>query len=664
MRRGVAWITQALAVALLAGAGTAYAQPSLIRIDDVREPEKSSGFWPRAVQVRLVNGPPQVGLGNVTVDYTVLPGSAQEGGSADYSIAMPTGTLVFIEGVEDTKFITLNINGDTDPEWSKTLMQDEVFFIQLSNPSANAIFERDRATITLLDDDHPQNPGVQFLSVVTDSRSAATNDGRNRLQWRFPAAQPAPTRIVVAWTSGSSTCTPPASDTAGEAPGPVTLGVVAAGSRQTWTHDLTNFGPVQVPRVYCYSVFAGYPTLSLTERAEVVTKTFDSTSATGRVRWTYTPGHYNGFAAPSVLPPTVGMDAIYTVSTDGAVHAMQRGLAGGVWPPNWNPVALGKPAQSRSAVVPLFSRWRLFVGTDNGGVHSVDGQTGTVLWSRSAAFFNALESIGGGAAQAAPAGIFKAYGFAGQKDMLLVGTNAAVGVNRFYALDPATGSEHSAYTHPSMGGVAGMAVVDYLANRVYFGAASASPTVFALDLGLATASLTLSAEVWNPKPAGGTNGALVLRNNRVYFGDAGGQVHALHIGGPTPGVSYSCPTLDGEAKGFLWPDRRPNDRLYFSTANQVQAVRDIGTALDPVWAVPLSGGARPSMVLQRPGTDELYVGDDTGRLLRLDANSGAEMSTLPLAPGAQLGAASLDNFYNLVLVGSTKGVIYAVELPF
>lgn len=661
MGRGVTRVTRALAaVGLLTVAATAHAQSSIIRVDDLRLVEGSSGPSSLPFQVRLTNGPPQ--SANVTVDYAVLAGSAQAG--SDYSIAVATGTLVFTQLTEDTEYIYLDINGDTSPEWSKTLMQDEVFFIQLSNPSANAVFERDRATITLLDDDHPQNPGVQFLSVVTDSRSSATNDGRNRLQWRFPAAQPAPTRIVVAWTSGSSSCTPPASDTAGEAPGPVTLGVIPAGGRQTWTHDLTNFGPVQVPRVYCYSVFAGYPTLSLSERAEVVTKTFNSTSVTDRVRWTYTPGHYFGFAAPSILPPTVGMDAIYTVSTDGVVHAMQRGLAGGIWPPNWNPVALGKPAQSRSAVVPLFSRWRLFVGTDNGGVHAVDGQTGTVLWSRSANFFNALESVGGGAAQATPAGIFKPFGFAGQKDMLLVGTNAIVGSNRFYALDPATGLQHSAYTHPSMGGIAGMAVVDYLANRVYFGAASASPTFFALDLGLATPSLTLSSEVWNPMAMGGTNGSLVLRNNRVYFSDSGGQIRALHVAGPTPGSSYAWPTSDGEAKGFVWPDRRANDRLYYSTTSQVQAVRDNGTAFAPVWAVPLSSGAKPSIVLQRPGTDELYVGDDTGRLVHIDANTGGEVSTLPLATGAQLGAPSLDNFYNLVLVGSTKGVIYAVELPF
>jgi len=214
-----------------------------------------------------------------------------------------------------------------------------------------------------------------------------------------------------------------------------------------------------------------------------------------------------------------------------------------------------------------------------------------------------------------------------------------------------------------MGNVTGMAVVDYGANRVYFGTSNPSRTFFALDLGAAGApSLVLSPPAWNRKPMGaGTFGAPVMRGVTAYLGDSAGEVHALHVAGGMSGTSYNCPTGDGPAKGFLWPDRR-DDRLYFATNGKVHGYRDDGTAFVPIWSTDVT---TPSMVLQKPGTDYLYVGDGNGRLVQIDVTDPLSPDALLLeGPGVQIGAPSLDGGFNLVLVGSSTGTIHAVRVPF
>ena len=646
MRRMVTRVTQAVVGVLLTSATSAHAQVQL-RVDDVRLVEQSSGMWIYNLAVRMTGGPPAA---NATVDCTLVPGSAKLSDN-DYQ-PLAIGTLTFPAFINGPQYISLRIVGDAINEWNPTLMQDEAFFVEISNPTGPVVIKKDRGTVTLLDDDRVQ-PGVQFLTAVSGGSASL---GQNTLQWRIPAAQTAPTDITIRWNSGAPCVsnTFPPSFTAGTG---LNLGIVAGpGQVQSWTH--VNL-PLGVP--HCYSVFAIYGGPSA-EIGQVKAKPFNST---GTVAWTYSTGVTG---AASVVPPTVGATAIYTVDNRGVVHAMERNLLSpkrGEWPSLWNPVAVGKPTQNRAPLVPISGGgdWTLFLGTDGGGVHAVDAVDGRVRWSRTSFFGTAaLPSLGG--VQAQPAGLFKAFG--GNNDMLLVGTNNSAGNNSFVALDPANGNDLAIYPDPLMGTVKGMASVDYAQpNRVYFVTSSPTATFFALDLGpIGTPSLTLAPEVWNRKAMGGTNGAAVLRGGRVYLGDAAGEVHALHITGGTAGVSYSMPTGDGEVKGFMWPDRRANNRLYFSTVNQVHAVRDDDTAFAPIWAVPLSAGAKPSVLLQRPGTDELYVGDDTGRLVRLDANSGAEMSSVPLEPGVVIGAPSLDNVQGLIFVGSDSGVIYAVRLPF
>jgi outer membrane protein assembly factor BamB len=655
MRRGVAKLTGALAVALLGNAGAAQAQ-SLINIIDPSQGivERSTGVWVTQIVVWLPGGPPTDA--DVTVDWTLIPGSATH--PEDFVNASLTGTLTFRKLVDSTLNINLEINGDDIDEWTlpQTYHQDEVFFVELSNPSPNASIQKGRATVTLIDDDRAM-PGLQFLAAVSGNSVTAN---QNTLLWRNPA--PKPDDILIRWNSGSG-CAPPTSTTEPLSGPDAGQGRLVAdflqtingpGAVQSWNH-----GGRQLDTQYCYSLwtlYAGSPTPN-TDRMMVTATPFNS--SLGRIAWRYTPGCYEPWpCANAVLaPPTVGFDAIYTVDNSGVVHAMKRGdNGGGVWPPGWAPLSLGKPTQSRSPVIPIDGTWRLVVGTDGGGLHAIDAQSGHLVWSRSAAFGNALPNLAGGSPQAPPAGLFKAFG--GQNDMLLVGTNNGLGNNAFFALHPATGLDLGGgpFTDPLMGNVTGMAVVDYaLPNRVFFLTSAPNETLYALDTGpMGSPGLTPSTLGWNPKPFGGSSGAPVMRGGRIYLGDSSSQIHALHLGG----TSYSEPTNNGLAKGYLWPDRR-DDRLYVSTDGKVHGFRDTGSMLDPLWSVDVNN---PSVVLQKPGTDFLFVGNSNGELVQISAFDQF-VRKVPLDPGFQIGSPSLDGVNDILVVGSLTGTIHAVRIP-
>jgi hypothetical protein len=638
----------ALAVAL-AAAAVARAQ-STVSIEDVRVVERSSGPWVLSVTVTLSSYPGS----SVAVPWSTKDGSAIAG--QDYSPG--TGTVTF--SAAGPRTLNVSITGDTTNEWSPTLQTDEVFFIDLGTPTTgNATLVKSRGTVTIVDDDRAL-PGLQLVSAVADGSATS---GRVRLQWRVPAstASGAPTDVLVRWNEGSS-CAAPAnvSDTVtGEflissPPLPTLPATVnAPGEAQVFEH----LGRPLVK--HCYALFAVYsPGGATTERAVVSATPFDATPPS-LVAWAYSAGG----SSPSVVPPTVGEKAVYTVSTDGVVHAMTRGGAGGTWPPLWNPVGLGKPAHNRSPVVPLAYGQRFFVGTELGEVHAVDGEDGAIAWSRSPAFngFPPLPSSGG--VQGTPAGLFT--DFRGNNDEILVGTNLTGG-NTFYMLDPADGHDLSPFSNGSMGGVLGMPVVDYDDNRVYFLTTLPTGVLWAFDLGPAgSPGLTLSSlPLGNPVALTyGSNGSPVLSNARVYFGTTNGDVVAYR---PASGQRSFFPAGDGGIKGFVFPDRR-NNYLYFSTNTTVWGMADTGSP-DPLlsWTWAVNDIPTPSIVLHWPNTDYLYVGAGDGRLYQIDVSSANPQTTkrwVTLEANSQIGAPSLDGPNNLVLVGSMTGVVYAVRVP-
>jgi DNA-binding beta-propeller fold protein YncE len=351
---------------------------------------------------------------------------------------------------------------------------------------------------------------------------------------------------------------------------------------------------------------------------------------------------------------------------------MTRGPSGGFWPaPSWKPANLGSPAQLRSPIVPLPGGSRAFYTTQDGWVHAVDTSTGAILWETQIATD----------AQAAPAGIFTA--FSGAWDYLLVGTRQTNG-NKVYALDPFTGGVIDVFPQGTESGVSGlgmisgMAAVDYAGRRVYFGSrrgtlTDATETLWCLKLGPPADALQLDWKLGTP---GEIDGSPVLRGARLYVGDVDGKVWSVQLDGS--GAYAPLDLGDGAVKGFPFPDRRNGD-LFVATSTKVWGLTDNGTGLVFKWTNPVQGLDSPSVVLLKPGTNELYVGvrdivpagaPDSAGLLRIDvslADPGLSVASLALESfAAVVGAPSLDVGFspNVLHVGSEGGVLYAVQVPF
>jgi hypothetical protein len=129
---------------------------------------------------------------------------------------------------------------------------------------------------------------------------------------------------------------------------------------------------------------------------------------------------------------------------------------------------------------------------------------------------------------------------------------------------------------------------------------------------------------------------------------------------------YSRALPGSSAPGFPFPDRSNGD-LYVATNGQVVGLTDTGSALNEKWT-PITLN-QPSIVLFRPGTNELYVGvrnySGAASLLRIDTTTGLVAGNVSLETTQQVvGAPSLDIGYGVVHVGSELGILYAVQLPF
>jgi hypothetical protein len=85
-----------------------------------------------------------VPINTVTVGFSTGNGTATA--PSDYVAA--SGTLVFPQGLPQKKrFITVKVKGDRTPELNET------FFVNLSNPSANAVIDDGQGQGTILNDD-------------------------------------------------------------------------------------------------------------------------------------------------------------------------------------------------------------------------------------------------------------------------------------------------------------------------------------------------------------------------------------------------------------------------------------------------------------------------------------------------------------------------------
>ena len=236
-----------------------------------------------------------------------------------------------------------------------------------------------------------------------------------------------------------------------------------------------------------------------------------------------------------------------------------------------------------------------------------------------------------------------------------------------------------------MGPVMTTPAVDYAGDRVYV-------TSRKLGAGDSVWSIKLSdfTTDWS-QDAGDIVTSPVLKNGKVYVGNDAGEVYFLDttasgaMSAPLDPTLALLPPLDGDVKGFLFPDRR-NDDLYFSTDSQVWSIRDTGSGLAANWVWTGGGSVEPGIVLHWPQTDYLYVGGKDGKLYQLDFSGGQPTDACVPAPSAstclyiqlgdgqgRLGAPTLDIGLDppdvsagkeMLHVGSEAGVLFAVEVPF
>jgi hypothetical protein len=499
-------------------------------------------------------------------------------------------------------------------------------------------------TVTL----SPPGDEVEFFTVT--SRNA-----ENVLEWVNSAIFGT---VRILYNEGV-TCTFPTNPL-----GPGTLLPVppgAPGLRDGFVH---NSPPLTNGRTYCYTIFtdqgAGVYSVGRSNRGRPM-------NTAGPVKWAFSTGVF------SLTAPTVSGAGVIATSNDNVVHAMERGLGGGVWPAPWLPVPVDGPIQSRSPVVPITVNGAspvVYLGTQAGSVYAIDGVNGGAAaptpWFPSPSTSIATD------VQAAPAGMFTAFG--GTYDYLLVGTREAD--NEFVALNPMTGAEIDRFDNGGtpIGIISGMASVDYSTDRVYFTSfehPSGSPmTLWALQLG----SSPVFTPAWAmPRALGSIASSPVLLGGRVYVGSPlpSGTLYSIDAA-TGAGLDRTFPHNDGQVKGFAFPDRSPGDLdLYFATDNFVWAVTDTGapvmTNKFPPTGITLDVGVVPtSAVLFIPGSHYVYVGGSDGKLYEIDVLGPVPViKSVQLGDGlATVGAPSLDWTNNLIHVGTEAGVFYAVDIPF
>jgi fibronectin-binding autotransporter adhesin len=107
-------------------------------ISDVQSKEGKSGTTTFVFVVSLSGNP----LAPVTVDYASAAGTATV--PSDFQIA--SGTLTFPIGINE-RTVTVSVVGD------KVRELNELFYVNLSNPSANAYIDDGQGVATIVNDD-------------------------------------------------------------------------------------------------------------------------------------------------------------------------------------------------------------------------------------------------------------------------------------------------------------------------------------------------------------------------------------------------------------------------------------------------------------------------------------------------------------------------------
>ncbi|HEX8172990.1 MAG TPA: PQQ-binding-like beta-propeller repeat protein [Thermoanaerobaculia bacterium] len=378
----------------------------------------------------------------------------------------------------------------------------------------------------------------------------------------------------------------------------------------------------------------------------------------GQVKWIYNT------TAASMTPPGVG--SVYSVANDRFLHSMNA--ASGTWPTSpstWLPFLMGGASQGRPAVptVDISGTLRkvLYLGSQDGFVYCVNGDTGAQIWKANHPSQPASSMI-----QAAPVGEFTSYG--GTYNLIFAATRNATADNMVYALNAATGA--AAWSFNNGGGVNGIGIISGdpwvefggTTHKLYFTSRSksggSSGTIWCLDY---TANSAAKCTGF-PISAGDSDASITLYNGSILVGNNSGKVYSFNA--TTGAQNWVFDTADGPIKGFVNPDfANGSNDLYVATTNKVWAITNNGSSAAQHWVVGTI--AFPSIPLLT-GSGHLFTGSADGKLYQLTNLTAAAptIKSLTLGTGdAAVGSPSFDYSTNQVYVGTDAGRIYAVVAP-
>jgi hypothetical protein len=186
--------------------------PHSISIDDVTQVEGNSGTTAFVFTVTLSNPPPGPGNFQIMVNYATANGTATAGTCPGADYLATSGQLTFNRN-NLTRPISVSVCGDTSFE------VDETFFVDLSNPTHDAILTKSRGTGTIRNDDAAPlrststnvacSPGtVPVLGATTCTATVSDTDaGTSTPQGTVTFSLVTDTGESGAFTPATGTCT-------------------------------------------------------------------------------------------------------------------------------------------------------------------------------------------------------------------------------------------------------------------------------------------------------------------------------------------------------------------------------------------------------------------------------------------------------------------------
>jgi hypothetical protein len=494
------------------------------------------------------------------------------------------------------------------------------------------------------------NDRIEILTVTSV-------DGQNTVEWLTPAVNYVATHL---YANEGANC--PVNSTTDSGVVNLTLdpGFVEPGpnGKGLFVHDV---GTSNNDKNYCYGAFIETDAGPLTTTPKQGSGTPFDTS--GKVKWRFNTG------AAALVAPGLNRLALYVTSNDKGLYAVQAGsgAGSGTWLPGYWPLRFPEPIQGRPPVVPVSvsgSAETVFVGdqpTTGGHVYAVDANLGAraggALW-RSLPLGEGIQGSVGG--------VFMAFG--GPANFLFAGTrNASTG--GFFALNLADGTQAGTFSSGgNMGPILAGPAVAYgtPTSKVYFASRTgvSSSTLWCLDVTAGGFSALCGQAA-----IGNVDSAPSLRAGRVYVGGNDGRIHAFTSDLSAEHWTAIQPSTN-PTRGYVALDRQgsAND-FFFVQGLQVFGYTDNGTFVSPKMGFPVTTLMNPSFpVFTRVGgVPYLYVGTTTGDLCQIktdDPQGPGGILCQQLQAANPLGPPSLDATNDMIYIGGSNGVVYAVSIPF